>query len=55
MGSHDYAFTPHMMYHNRVKISGAHRMTPARAAGVDSHLWEVSDMIAMIEEWEAAQ
>jgi hypothetical protein len=42
------------MYHNFVKISGTHRMTPAQAAGVDSRLWEVSDMVAMIEEWEAA-
>jgi len=29
-------------------------MSPAQAAGVDSRLWEVSDMVAMIEEWEAA-
>lgn len=41
------------MYHNFVKISSAHKMTPAQAAGVDSRLWEVSDMVAMIEEWEA--
>jgi hypothetical protein len=42
------------MYHNLVKISVAHRQTPAQAAaGVDSRLWEVSDMVAMIEEWEA--
>jgi hypothetical protein len=25
------------------------------AAGVDSRLWEASDMVAMIEEWEAAE
>ena len=40
---------------NFVKICGAHRMTPAQAAGVDSRYWEMSDMVAMIEEWEAAQ
>ncbi|HEX3666394.1 MAG TPA: hypothetical protein VHU23_14310 [Rhizomicrobium sp.] len=39
---------------NFVKISGVHWMTPAQAAGVHSRLWEVSDMVAMIEEWEAA-
>jgi len=43
------------MHHNFVKISGAHRMTPAQAAGVDSRCWEMSDMVAMIEEWEVAQ
>ena len=40
------------MYHNFVKISGVHRQTPAQAAGVDFRLWEVSDMVKMIEEWE---
>jgi len=42
------------MYHNFVKISGAHKMSPAQAAGVDSRLWEIEDMVAMIEAWEAA-
>lgn len=53
--NHVYAFALHTMYHNFVKISGAHRQTPAQAAGVDSRLWEVSDIVAMIEGWEAAQ
>src|ERR1700683_1576800 len=53
--NHVYAFALHTMYHNFVKIHGTHRMSPAQAAGVDSRLWEVSDMVAMIEEWEAAQ
>lgn len=53
--NHVYAFALHTMYHNFVKISGAHRMTPAQAAGVDSRLWEMSDMVAMIEKWEAEQ
>ena len=48
--NHVYAFALHTMYHNFVKISGAHRMTPAQAAGVDSRCWEMSDMVAMIEE-----
>ena len=28
-------------------------MTPAQAAGVDSRCWEMSDMVAMVEEWRA--
>jgi hypothetical protein len=47
-----YAFALHRMYRDFVKISGAHKNTPAQAAGVDSRLWEVSDMVAMIEAWE---
>jgi IS1 family transposase len=53
--NHIYAFALHTMYYNFVKISGAHKMTPAQAAGVDSRLWEIGDMVAMIEEWEAYQ
>jgi hypothetical protein len=53
--NHVYAFALHTMYHNFVKISGAHRMTPAQAAGVDSRLWEIGDVVAMIEAWEANQ
>jgi len=52
--NHVYAFALHTMYHNFVRISGAHRTSPAMAAGVETKLWEVSDMVAMIEEWEAA-
>jgi hypothetical protein len=40
------------MYHNFVKISGAHRLTPAQAAGVDSRLWEIGDIVKMVEDWE---
>jgi IS1 family transposase len=50
--NHVYAFALHTMYHNFVKISGAHRMTPAQAAGVDSRLWEMSDIVKVIEDWE---
>lgn len=53
--NHIYAFALHTMYHNFVKIHGTHRMSPAMAAGVGSRLWEVSDMVAMIEEWEARE
>lgn len=52
--NHVYAFALHTMYHNFVKISGAHRMTPAQAANVDSRLWEIGDIVKVVEEWEAA-
>ncbi|MGH6890506.1 MAG: hypothetical protein ACREHF_15160 [Rhizomicrobium sp.] len=50
--NHVYAFALHTTYHNFVKIHGAHRMTPAQAAGVDSRLWEVEDIVKMIERLE---
>lgn len=53
--NHAYAFALHTMYHNFVKISGAHRMTPAQAAGVDSRLWEIGGIVKVIEDWETDQ
>jgi hypothetical protein len=51
--NHVYAFALHTMYLYFVKISGAHRMTPAQAAGVDSRLWEIGDIVKVVEDWEA--
>jgi hypothetical protein len=33
---------------------GERRVTPAMAAGVTGKLWEISDVVAMLEKWEAA-
>ena len=30
------------------------QLTPAMAAGVSATLWELADMVKMLEEWEAA-
>jgi IS1 family transposase len=53
--NHVYAFALHTMYHNFVKISGAHRTTPAMAAGVEARLWEIEDVVSVIEAWEGNQ
>jgi IS1 family transposase len=50
--NHVAAFALHTMFHNFVKIHGTHKMSPAMAAGVTGKLWEMSDLVAMIEEWE---
>ena len=50
-----HAFALHTMYHNFVKISGAHRMTPVMKAGIESRLWEIGDIVKVVEEWEASQ
>ena len=31
------------------------RMSPAMAAGVTKRLWEMSDVVEMLEAWEAVQ
>ena len=32
---------------------GSLRRTPAMAAGVSKRLWDISDMVQVIEDWEA--
>jgi hypothetical protein len=41
------------MYYNFVRIHQTLKVTPAMAAGVTDKLWEVSDVVATIEAWEA--
>ena len=31
------------------------RITPAMAAGVSPKLWEMSDLVKVLEDWEASQ
>jgi hypothetical protein len=45
---------PYAAPNNFVKISAAHRMTPAMAAGVESGPWEIGDIVKVVEAWEAA-
>ena len=51
--NHAYAVALHMMYYNFVRIHTKLRMSPAMAAGVSDRLWEVSDIVALIEKAEA--
>ena len=40
------------MYYNFVRIHKTLRMSPAMAAGVTKRLWEMSDVVDMLEAWE---
>jgi IS1 family transposase len=52
--NHAYAVALHMMYYNFVKIHGKLRTSPAMAAGIETRLWEVSDIVSLLESHEAA-
>jgi IS1 family transposase len=52
--NHAYAVALHMMYYNFVKLHGKLRCSPAMAAGIETRLWEVSDIVALVEAQEAA-
>ena len=53
--NHAHSVAIHFMYYNFVRLHETVRMTPAMAAGVTDKLWELSDMVRVIEEWEAMQ
>ncbi len=53
--NHAYAVALHFMHYNFCRIHSTLRCTPAMKAGITSHLWEVVDLVRMIEEWEARQ
>lgn len=51
--AHANAVALHFMYYNFVRIHKTLRVTPAMAAGVTDKLWEIADIVALIEAKEA--
>ena len=45
------AMALHFLYYNFVCIHRALKVMPAMAAGVTDRLWEVADMVAVLEAW----
>lgn len=48
--NHTAAVALHMMHHNFVRIHSTLRTTPAMAAGVTSKLWEIADIVALLDQ-----
>ena len=51
--NHAFAVALQMMYYNFVRIHSKLRMSPAMAAGVSGRLWEIGDIVALVEASEA--
>jgi hypothetical protein len=51
--NHAHSVAIHFMHYNFVRIHQSLRVTPAMAAGVTKTLWSLTDMVSVIEEWEA--
>ena len=47
-----YEVALHMMYYNFVCMHSQLRMSRAMAAGVSKRLWEISDIVALVESEE---
>ena len=43
------------MYYNFVRLHQTLKMSPAMVAGVTDRLWEMTDLVEMIEAWEAKE
>jgi hypothetical protein len=53
--NHAPAMALHFLYCNFVRVHKTLRMSPAMAAGVTTRLWEMSDVVDMLEAWESTQ
>ncbi len=51
--NHAHAVALHMMYYNFVRIHKTLRTTPAMAASVTKRLWEMTDVVDVLEAFEA--
>jgi IS1 family transposase len=51
--NHAQMMAIYFMHYNFVRIHQTLKITPAMAAGVTSTLWEMSDMVRVLEDWEA--
>jgi hypothetical protein len=50
--NHTHMMAIYFMHYNFVGIHQTLKVTPAMAAGVTSRLWEMSDMVKVLEDWE---
>jgi IS1 family transposase len=51
--NHAYSVALHFMAYNFVRVHGSLRCSPAVAAGVSQRLWDIGDIVTVIEDWEA--
>lgn len=51
--NHAHAAAIYFMHYNFVRIHQTLRCTPAMAAGVTTKLWEMVDLVKVLEDWEA--
>ncbi len=50
--NHAHMMSIYFMHYNFVRIHQTLKITPAMAAGVTKKLWEMSDLVKVLEDWE---
>jgi len=48
--NHVAAVSLHFMYYNSVRIHQTLRVTPAMSAGVTDRVWEIADIVRLLED-----
>ena len=49
VANHRHALALYFMYYNFARIHSTLRMTPAMAAGVSNHIWEMEEIVALLD------
>ena len=52
--NHAHMMAIYFIHYNFVRIHQTLKITPAMAAKITSKLWEMSDMVAVLEAWETS-
>ena len=53
--NHAAAVSLHAFYYNFVRLHKTLKVSPAMAAGVTDRLWEMTDLVEMLEAWETKE
>ncbi len=53
--NHMHALSIYFIHYNFVRIHQTLRCTPAMEAGVTDRLWDLNDIVALIDQWEDSQ
>jgi hypothetical protein len=48
--NHEHSVAIHCMFYNFCKIHTTLRVTPAMEAGISDHVWEIADLIALLDK-----
>ena len=51
--NHAHAMALHFLYYNFVRVHKTLRTTPAMAAGITKRLWDMGNVVDVLEAWEA--
>jgi hypothetical protein len=52
VANHAHAMALHFFYYNLVRVHQTLKVSPAMAAGITSRLWEIGDIVNVLEAFE---